>query len=279
MSVPRVNRLELLAAAVLFSTGGAAIKAAAFSGWQVACFRSAVAAVALFLLLKPARTNWSWRALAVGCAYASTMVLFVLANKLTTAANAIFLQDTAPLYLLLIGPWLLREPIRRSDLVFMAVLAAGVVLVFAGEQSPQRTAPDPSRGNLVALASGIGWAGTIAGLRWIGRHASGLTAVVAGNVLACLFCLPQALPVGPAAVADWLVVGYLGIFQIGLAYVFLTRGMRGVPALEASLLLLAEPALSPLWSWWFHSERPANLALAGGALILAGTAGKLLWRH
>jgi len=275
MSGPVVSRLELLAAAALFSTGGAAIKATSLTGWQVACFRSAVAAAAIFMLLAPARRHWSWRAPAVGCAYASTLVLYVLANKLTTAANAIFLQDTAPLYLLLVGPWLLKEPIRRSDLALMLALAAGVALVFAGQQAPQRTAPDPLRGNLVALASGVGWAFTLAGLRWLGGSGSGLAAVVAGNLLAFLTCLPRAWPIPAASGRDWLIVAYLGIFQIGLAYVFLTRGMKGVPALEASLLLLAEPALNPLWSWWWHGERPANLALAGGALILAATALRL----
>jgi drug/metabolite transporter (DMT)-like permease len=277
MSGTAVNRLQLLAAAVLFSTGGAAIKAASLTGWQVACFRSAVAAGAILVLLAPARRNWSWRVPAVGCAYAATLVLYVLANKLTTAANAIFLQDTAPLYLLLVGPWLLKEPVHRSDLAWMLALAAGVALVFAGQQAPQRTAPDPLRGNLIALASGISWALTLAGLRWLGGgRGSGLAAVAAGNLLACAVCLPAALPVEAASSADWLIVGYLGIFQIGLAYVFLTRGMRGVPALEASLLLLAEPALNPLWSWWLHGERPANLALAGGALILAATAARIL---
>ncbi len=272
-----LRRLELVAAAVLFSTGGAAIKATTLTGWQVACFRSGVAAVVLSALLGAARRGWSQRTLAVGCAYAGTMVLFVLANKLTTAANAIFLQDTAPLYLLLLGPWLLGEPVRRGDLKLMVAVAAGIALVFAGRQEPLATAPDPFRGNLVALASGIAWALTIAGLRWMSSSASPgspLSAVVAGNLLAFLIALPKAFPVGEAAPGDWWLVAYLGVFQIGLAYVFLVRGVRGVPALETSLLLLVEPALNPVWSWWVHGERPAGLALAGGALILAATAAR-----
>lgn len=277
MRGPLLARLELVAAAVLFSTGGAAIKATTLTGWQVACFRSGVAAVTLYALLGAARRGWSRRTLAVGCAYAGTMVLFVLANKLTTAANAIFLQDTAPLYLLLLGPWLLGEPVRRGDLKLMAAVAAGIALVFAGRQEPLATAPDPFRGNLVALASGIAWALTIAGLRWMSSPASPgspLSAVVAGNLLAFLIALPKALPVGEAAPGDWWLVAYLGVFQIGLAYVFLVRGVRGVPALETSLVLLVEPALNPVWSWWVHGERPAGLALAGGALILAATAAR-----
>jgi len=271
------SRLELVAAAVLFSTGGAAIKATSLTGWQVACFRSGVAAIALVALLGPARQRWSRRTLVVGCAYAGTMVLFVLANKLTTAANAIFLQDTAPLYLLLLGPWLLGEPVRRTDFKLMVAVAAGIALVFAGQQEPLETAPDPSRGNLVALASGLSWALTIAGLRSMASPAGSappLTAVVAGNLLAFLLALPKALPVAGAAAQDWWLVAYLGVFQIGLAYLFLTRGVRGVPALEASLLLLVEPASNPVWSWWMHGEQPAKLALAGGVLILAATSAR-----
>jgi len=269
-----LSRLELVGAAVLFSTGGAVIKATSLDGWQVACFRSGVAALALAALLGSARRGWSRRTPLVACAYAGTLVLFVLANKLTTAANAIFLQDTAPLYLLLLGPWLLGEPVRRSDLALMAAVAAGIALVFAARQEPLVTAPDPFRGNLVALASGVSWALTIAGLRWMAGPASSappMSAVVAGNLLAFLVCLPKALPVGETAARDWWLIAYLGIVQIGLAYLLLVRGVRGVPALETSLLLLVEPALNPVWSWWVHGERPAGPALAGGALILAAT--------
>src|SRR6185503_8207060 len=153
-------RLQLLGAALLFSTGGAAIKAADFSGWQIASLRSGFAAVALLLLAPGARRGWiqrngetrPWPAMVVGVAYAACLVLFVLANRLTTAANTIYLQSTAPLYILLLGPWLLREPIRRQDLGFMLAVGLGLLLFFVGTVQPVTTAPDPERGNLLALA-------------------------------------------------------------------------------------------------------------------------------
>jgi len=271
------SRLRLLAAAALFSTGGAAIKATDLDAWQVAGFRSGVAALAVFLLVPAARRGWSGRAVLVGVAYAATMVLFVASNKLTTSANTIFLQSTAPLYVLLLGPWLLREPIRRSDLLFMAAVGVGLALFFVGDQAPMATAPDPLRGNLLALASGVFWALTVVGLRWLetpekGRaKGSAMTTVVAGNAIAFLACLPFAFPVRGAEAADWLVVGYLGVFQIGLAYVLVTTAIRHVAALEASVLLLAEPALNPIWAWAAHSEVPGPWAIAGGALILGAT--------
>ena len=269
-----VAALEVLAAALLFSTGGAAIKATTLDSWQVASFRSGVAAAALLALLPAARRNWSPRAVLVGLAYAATMVLYVAGNKLTTAANTIFLQSTAPLYLLLLGPWLLKEPVRRSDAGLMAVIAAGMSLFFVGEQKPLATAPDPFTGNVLSAVSGVTWALTIAGLRWLERKegsGGGMATVVAGNLIACLACLPFALPVASSRPIDWAVIAYLGIFQISAAYWFLTRGIGRVPALETSLLLLAEPAVNPVWAWLVHGERPSRLALIGGSLILAGT--------
>lgn len=275
---PRLgSRLRLLAAAALFSTGGAAIKATDLTSWQVASFRSGIAALAVFLLVPAARRGWSARVGLVSVAYAATMVLFVASNKLTTAANAIFLQSTAPLYVLLLGPWLLRERIRRPDLLFMAVVGAGLALFFVGDPAPAATAPDPMRGNLLALCSGITWALTVIGLRWLQAPGAGdaegaaMATVVAGNAIAFLVCLPFALPVVGSTTVDWLTVGYLGLFQIGLAYVVLTEGIRHVPALEASVLLLAEPALNPIWAWALHGEVPGAWAVAGGVLILAAT--------
>src|SRR3954464_1857971 len=151
MSPSAVARLQLLGAAFLFSTGGAAIKAAGFTAWQVASFRSGIAGLALWCMVPAARRGWSSRAALVGVAYAACLVLFVLANRLTTAANTIYLQSTAPLYLLLLAPWLLKEPIRRRDLGFMLAVGLGLLLFFIGTEQPGSTAPDPERGNLLAL--------------------------------------------------------------------------------------------------------------------------------
>jgi len=268
-------RLQLLTAAALFSTGGTAIKATELSGAQVAVLRSLVAGVVLALLVPAWRRSWDRRTLQVALAYGATMTLFAVANKLTTAANVIFLQSTAPLYLMALGPRLLGEPTRRADIGFAALLALGMALFFAGTPEPLETAPEPALGNAIALFTGVCWAATLAGLRWLGRErgpeATG-RAVVAGNFAACAMALPFAfpavLPAGPSAVTDWAVVAYLGAFQIGLAYVFVTRAVPRVRALEASLLLLLEPVLSSVWAWWVHGERSDDWALAGCAIIL-----------
>ncbi len=284
MQERRRAEILIVLAALLFSTGGAAIKACALGSWQVVCFRSGIAAAVILLAVPAARRGWSRRTVLVGLAYATTLILFVLANKLTTAANSIFLQSAAPLYILMLGPWLLREPIRRSDVPIMGLAAAGLVLFFVGTQSPQATAPDPLRGNILAALAGVSWALTIVGLRWLGRRAnpqseiraprsqeSTIAAVALGNLIACAVALPWALPVGESQTKDWVLVGLLGVFQIGLAYVLLSRGIGHLTALEASLLLLIEPLLNPIWALLIHGEKPGAWALVGGVLILGAT--------
>ena len=274
---PIRSRLAILAAAALFSTGGAAIKAASLTSWQVACFRSGIAALAVLVFLPAARRGIRPRTLAVGVAYAATLILFVRANKLTTSANSIFLQSTAPLYVLLLAPLILREKFRARDLGFVAAIGAGLLMFFVGSEQPWATAPDPFQGNVVAVLSGLTWAATVMGLRGMARGegatgSAAITAVLTGNTIAFLACLPWALPIPQPAFRDVLVLVYLGVFQIGLAYVFLARGMRHVGALDASLLLLVEPVLNPIWAWLVQGERPGAWALGGGALIIGATA-------
>jgi len=271
----------LFLAAFLFSTGGVAIKSCSLSAWQIASFRSGIAALCMAIALPGARRNWTWRTFAVGFAYAATLIAFVAANKLTTAANAIFLQATAPLYLLLLGPLILREKIRGSDIAVFAAIAAGVALLLHGS----RTAPTGTglgMGDTIAIFSGFSWAWTLTGLRWLGRHdpnGNAATAtVIAGNLMAFLICLPASLPVGPASAKDAAVILYLGIFQVALAYVFLTRSIRHVPGFEAATLLLIEPVFNPAWTWLLRGERPGALVLAGGAVIVLAAFAGALWQ-
>lgn len=275
-------RVAVLLTALLFSTGGAAIKATALSNWQVASFRSGIAAAVLLLVVR-GRRGFSWPTLAVGVAYAATLVSFVSANKLTTAANSVFFQATAPLYIAVLGPALLGERVQRRDLPVILAIALGIALLFVGAPVASATAPNQALGNLIGVFSGFCWCLTIMGLRWVEKRepeaagAAAGAAALTGNVIACLACLPLALPVTAASAADIAVVGYLGLFQVGLAYVLLTRAIRHVPAVEASILLLGEPAFSPLWAWIFHREAPGTWPLVGGALILGSTTWKT-WR-
>lgn len=275
MSERATGRWQVLAAALVFSAGGAGIKACALGSWQVASFRSGIAALVVWLLMPEARRGWSWRVVLAGLPYALTVLLFVLANKLTTSANTIFLQSTAPLYILLLAPWLLGERNRAVDYAVMGLIVAGLGLFFVSVDAPMRTAPNPAAGNLLAVLSGIAWAFTIMSLRWMGRGGGGSGtapgAVVSGNLTAFLVALPFALPVEHARHVDWAVLAGLGVVQLGVGYVFLTRAARHVPAFEAAVLLLLEPALNPLWALVVNGERPGGWAILGGSVIIGAT--------
>jgi drug/metabolite transporter (DMT)-like permease len=273
-------RLQALAAALLFSTGGAGIKAAAFSAAQVSGMRSGIAALALFCWLR-GRVTWSWAAAGIGLVYAMVLTLFVASTKLTTAANAIYLQSTAPLYILQLGPWLLRERVNRGEVAYVAAIGAGMVCCFAGQAPATVTAPDPATGNVLGILCGMAWALTLLSLRYVQRdhrHAGvGVSAVVIGNLFAAVLALPFAWPFPSATAVEWATLVYLGVFQIGLAYLCLTAAVRRLPALEVSLLLLLEPVLNPVWTWLIRGERPGTWTLSGGVVILAATAAKTVY--
>jgi DME family drug/metabolite transporter len=230
--------------------------------------RSGIAAAALLLWLH-GRVRWTPQVLGLAVIYACMITLFVNATKLTTAANAIFLQSTAPLYILLLAPLLIGERFRPRDLVYLGAVAIGMVCCFVGRPDASATAPDPATGNLLALLCGVTWALTLLGLRRVERDQPdagiGISVVVVGNLLASGASWPFAWPFPAAPASEWATVIYLGVVQIGVAYACLTSAMRHLPALEASLLLLLEPVLNPLWTWTIRDEHPGGWVLAGAA--------------
>lgn len=265
----------VLLAALLFSTGGAAIKAAAvFEGWHLAFLRSAIAGVVLLLCVPRARRVPQppvW--LVCGC-FAFTLVVFVLANRLTTAANAIFLQSTAPLWVVLVAPLLLGEPGRRTDLPVVGLLLAGIGLLVGSEEPATALATQPSVGDALAALCGLTWGLTVIGMRWMARDGStgALTVAAWGSVLAALAALPFAWPLPVAGWSDWAAAAWLGVVQVSAAYVLLARGLPKLGALEAMLLLMVEPLLVPVWAFLLHGERPTGWALVGGGVVLTAVA-------
>jgi len=270
-------RSKILAAAVLFSSGGAAIKFCSFGGWQLAAFRAAFALITIFVLVPESRRGWTWRTVLVGVAYAATTLLYVQANKHTTAASAIFLQSTSPLFILLLAPLLLGEHATRRDIGQMTIMALGFGLFFLGIDQPSATAPNPVLGNVLAAICAVTWAFTVIGYRWLAaRGASVAAAAVSGNLTACIIALIMAQPLVAGRPVDWAVVGFLGVCQLGIPYLFLARAVPQVRALEVGLFLLIEPVLNPIWAWLVHGETPGPATLAGGTLILGATAARML---
>jgi DME family drug/metabolite transporter len=261
------SRLLLLAAAVLWSTAGAAIKLCQLSGWQIAGARSLIAGIFLLAAVPQARRRPTLPVLLVSIAYAFTVVLFVLATKMTSAGSAILIQDTAPLWVLALSPWLLREYPTRGELLAIPVFGVGLLLFFMDDLSAGQVT-----GNLVALASGFAFAFSIIGLRLL-RH-EGPAALAQGNLVAALVALPVGVGGPTPGALDLALVAYLGVFQLGLAYLCFTRGLARTPAIEASLIILLEPVLNPIWTFLLAGERMGPWAIVGGGLVLLAAA----WR-
>ena len=268
MTSERKGVLLVAAAALLWSTGGIGIKWLDEPPLVIAWYRSAFAAAALILLFRPRVWRWTPAFLIGLVSYAACLTTFVLATKWTSAANAIFIQYFGVVWVLLAAPLLLHEPLRRKDAAAVAVAFAGMLLFFVGRFETRGI-----RGELAALASSLFFATLVLSLRR--ERGSAAEAVVTwGNVLAALALLPFVagdLAVSPRSFA---VLGFLGVFQIGGAYALFVKGLKHVPATEASLIGMLEPIANPIWVFLFLGERPSPYSIAGGAIVLAAIA----WR-
>jgi drug/metabolite transporter (DMT)-like permease len=264
----RAAVLSVAAAALLWSTGGLFIKLAPLPPLAVAFGRSLIAALFYLAFLRPQlrRARFS-----TALAYAGCIVTFVAATKLTTAANAIFLQYAAPAYVLVLSPWLLGEPFRRLDAACVALSLAGMSLLFVGKVEAGQ-----ALGNVLGVVSGIFFAFGVVFIRRDARGGQGdaLPSMTLGNFIAAAVTLPFIVRSGAQALT-WpglLVLLYLGVVQLGLAYWLFGRGVRLVPAAEASLISMLEPVLNPVWVAIFWGERPGAWSIAGGAIVIAAVA-------
>jgi drug/metabolite transporter, DME family len=273
--------LLVLAAAILWSTGGLFIKWTTLSAFELSFGRSLLAALTVALFTRREGFGFNRITALASVLYAALLLLFVLATKLTTAANAIFLQYTAPIYVLLLEPIFYKEKFRGSDLMVVGACLAGMSLFFVGQLRPEDVL-----GNITALASGLCFAFYILLLRHSrAREVNRASSVIYGNLLLVLVTAvvvasdPASLRhIAQASAWDMLAVSYLGVVQIGVAYTLFTLGMaRGVRSLDAGIVGYIEPVLNPVWVFLLLGERPSRWALMGGALILAAVLSHTLW--
>src|ERR1051326_4751444 len=273
----RTPLLNALAAAVLWSTGGLFIKWTELSGLALSCWRSffALFTVAFFTRHEGFRLN-GLTALA-SLLYSVLLILFVLATKMTTAANAIFLQYTAPVYLLILEPIIYKEKFRSRDLITVLICLGGMALFFVGQLRPQDVT-----GNLVALASGLCFAVYFLLLRHQrAREVNRASSVIYGNAVAVLITLPWGLAsLSTITRHDLAAVAYLGVVQLGISYTLFTTAMaRGVRSLDAGIVCYVEPVLNPILVFIVLHERPSSWAVLGGAVIVAAIICHMLLNH
>ena len=266
--------LSVFAAAFLWSTGGLFIKWNSLSGLELSCYRSFLAMITIAILTRHEGFGLNRLMAAASVLYAVLLILFVLATKQTTAANAIFLQYTSSVYVLILEPIIYKEKFRARDLITVVVCLGGMALFFVGQLRPQDIT-----GNIFALASGFCFALYFLVLRHPrAREVNRASSAIYGNLLAVILTAPW----GIAALAsitlhDALSATYLGVVQLGIAYTLFTYGMaRGVRSLDAGIICYIEPVLNPLWVFLVLGERPSRWALLGGAIIIAGVISHML---
>lgn len=266
--------LFILAAALLWSTGGLFIKWTTLSGLELSCWRSFFAIFTVAILTRHEGFGLNRITAIASVLYAVLLILFVLATKTTTAANAIFLQYTAPVYLLIFEPIVYKEKFRSRDLITVLICLGGMGLFFVGQLRPQDVT-----GNLLALASGLCFAWYMLLLRHPrAREVNRASSVIYGNSLAVLLTLPWGLATLTSINShDLMSAAYLGVIQLGVSYTLFTVGMsRGVRSLDAGIICYVEPVLNPVWVFLFLGERPSRWALLGGAIIMVAVIGHML---
>ncbi len=261
--------LLLLLTAVLWSSSGLLVKVIVWPPLAILGVRSLIASVVFLAYLRrvPRRvTRWQ----VVGAlAYIGAQLFFITATKLTTAANAIFLQYTAPVYVVGLAYWLLGERPHRADGWAMAAIFVGLLLFFGDGLSLAGAA-----GNALAILSGIALALMTVAMRAQKEGAPAET-ILLGNLLAAAVALPAALG------EDWSLTNvglllYLGLFQIGLSFILYAHAIRRVPALKATLLLTLEPILNPVWVYLVLGEAPGPLAVLGAAIVVTAILARAL---
>jgi DME family drug/metabolite transporter len=277
MQQPRQTQSSLppqvlvLIAVLMWSTGGVLIKLTSLDAYQVTFFRSFLAAVTVLVLTRKSGLRINAFGATTSVIYAILLFLFVWATKHTTAANAIFLQYTAPIYILIFAPFIIGEKFHWRDLVTIVFCIGGMSLFFVGKLEL-----NDYWGNFAALGSGIFLGLYIMLLRH--PRALGMNSVIAviyGNFLLALLCLPSGIAALPTlTLQDGLLVSALGIFQIGLSYMLFIKGVTaGTRPLDASIIGFFEPILNPVWVFLFYGEQPSQWAIVGGLVIVATVAG------
>jgi|SRR5690554_1429265 len=254
----------LIFTAVLWSLGGMLIKSISWSPMAIAGMRSMIATVVFWAYLRRPKFNWSVAQVGGALAYSATVILFVLANKMTTAANAILLQYTAPIYVAVFSAWFLGERSTKADWITVFAVLGGMVLFFLDDLSP-----GDFYGNLLAIGSGISFAAVTMFLRKQ-KGGSPMESVLLGNVITAFIGLPFCFTFfsSSSAVTDWVGLFLLGVLQLGVPYILYTVALKRVKALKAVLISVIEPLLNPLWVLLIIGEAPGPWAVLGGLVVL-----------
>jgi len=247
----------LVLASILWSTGGILIKLVDWNPVAIAGTRSGISALVMMLYMRKTKVTLTKQKTIGASCYASTVILFVIANKMTTAANTILLQYTAPVWVALMAGWILKEKTKVRDWVTIACVMSGMVLFFLGDLETGQML-----GNGIAVLSGVALAATVVALR-LQKDSSPVEMTYVGNIITFIVSIPFILKSVPD-MNSIIGIVLLGIFQLGISYILFAEAIKHVNALEAILIPVIEPLLNPVWVFMFAGEAPGTLAIIGG---------------
>lgn len=254
--------LMQLGAAVLWSTGGMLIKLVDLNPMAIAGIRSLITTVVIFAFLKRSTLKLTKNKIFGAISYTSLVVLFITATKTTTAANAILLQYTSPIYIAVFGGWLLNEKAKLRDWVTILFIVGGMILFFLDD-----IAGGSTKGNILAVLSGVALAFNTMFMRRE-KDADPLENVFWGSILTILVSIPFMFQKAPSA-KSWMGLVLLGVFQLGFSYILYSKAIKKITALESTFISLVEPLLNPLWVFLTVGELPGKLSVLGGLIVLA----------
>ena len=257
--------LEMLLCAALWSIAGIFIKLLPWSGFAVASLRSLIAGLTfvVYMAVKRFRFTFDRRTILTGVLTGSVYVCFAIANKLTTAANAIVLQFTDPVFVIVLSALLFKKKPRRADAIVVLTVLAGIALFFFDQLGPSTTL-----GNLVAILSGVFMAGMYMGVDRLEKEER-FSAILIGQAFAFLVGLPSVIMTPPVFnTVTILSILVLGVLQLGVAYILYVKASVYCPALACALLAAVEPLLNPVWVLIFNGEKPGLFALIGGVIVI-----------
>jgi DME family drug/metabolite transporter len=260
--------IAVFTAGLMWSTGGIFIKLITLNALQICFFRSLWAALVFLIIFKKNIFYANLFTFINALMYTGVLILFVSATKLTTAANAIFLQYTAPIYVLIFEPLINKTKYEKANIITIIICFIGMSLFFVG-----RLSPGDKWGNILGLLSGIALAAFLLGMRKNKKEFQ-FSSIFYGNIFVSLFCINSLFGALDLSTSNILMVSFLGIFQIGIAYAIFSYGLIRVYAIEASLIAMIEPVLNPVWVFLGYGEVPSIMAIIGGIIIIAAIAAR-----
>ncbi len=252
----------MMVTATLWSLAGLLIKWVSWNPIAIAGVRSAIAALILLVFVRRPHLTWSSAQIGGAIAYAVTVILFISANKLGTAANAVLLQYTAPIYIAFLGAWFLGERATWLDWITIVVVIGGMVVFFLDDLTT-----GGFWGNICAISSGVTFAWFVLFMRKQ-KKGSPLESMLLGNILTVLVSFPFIMFESMPNASSWVGLILLGVLQLGLPSILYSLAIKHVTALEAVLIQVVEPILNPLWVFLMMGEAPGPWAFLGGFVVL-----------